>query len=111
MVLRNPPHLSTCYFLHSAVSNDAFDRVPRHRHALLDLNKYMLLRINKIPEQSGEDLAVGLTVFLPLIPAIYAASNYYFLNELSDGSRTYSLFVMAFTVLYYFLPKEVLMRK
>lgn len=51
------------------------------------VKKYSLLRVNKIPETLGEDLAVGLTTAMPLIPLVYACGQYYFISELSAGEN------------------------
>ena len=75
------------------------------------IKKYMLLRINKIPESMGEDLAIGLTTGLPLLPSLYAIGQWFFIDTLSDGGNQFVLPILIITLVYYFVPKEVLVHK
>lgn len=59
----------------------------------------------------GEDLAIGLTTGLPLLPSLYATGQYFFVDNMSNGENPYVLPILIITLVYYFIPKEVLIHK
>jgi len=75
------------------------------------IKKLMLLRVNKIPETMGEDLALGLNAVMPSMILLYALGQYFFIGELSEGGNTWILPILVFTVVFYLIPKGVLLRR
>ena len=72
------------------------------------IKKYVLLRMNKIPETMGEDLALGLNTVLPIMTILYGLGQYYFIRELSDNNNYFILPILIFTILFYLVPKDCL---
>lgn len=72
------------------------------------LEKYLLLRRYKIPEEIGKEVAVAFTRFLPFCMFLYALGMFIFIGRLSEWNNSSIQFPLLITAAYLILPVRIL---
>lgn len=75
------------------------------------VDKWVLLRRHKIPEQMGSTMADVFINAFPLLCFLYGISIFVFSNELSGGRSYVGLAAIVLTIIYLFLPIRSVINK
>ena len=75
------------------------------------VEKWVLLRRHKIPEQMGATMAQVFSNMIPFLCFLYGLSMFAFSDILSEGEAVIGLVAWIFTIIYLLLPVRVILQK